>query len=117
MKKIALLGLMLVLGSGVGMAAQQRPDKKKVTTAVFATDIECESCVNKIMNNVPSLGRGIKEVEPNIETQELTVVYDASKNSAEQISERLAALRVQAELKSLDGEPAGEVKTEAAQQK
>lgn len=105
MKKIALLGLMLVLGCGVG-SAQQRVDKKKVSTAVFATDIECEGCVNKIMNNVPSLGRGIKDVQPDIETQELTIVFDASKNSVEQLAERLAALRVQAELKSLDGVPA-----------
>lgn len=110
MKKIALFGLMLVLGCGV-CSAQQRADKKKVSTAVFATDIECEGCVNKIMNNVPSLGRGIKDVQPDIETQELTIVFDASKNSVEQLAERLAALRVQAELKSLDGVPA-----EAAEQ-
>ena len=30
-------------------------------TTVFVTDIECDHCVKKIMDNVPSLGKGIKD--------------------------------------------------------
>lgn len=116
MKKIVWLSLMLLLGCGVCFA--QNRSGKKVSTVVFATDIECQGCVDKIMNNVPSLGRGVKDVQPDIETRELTIVFDASKNSVEHLAERLAALRVQAELKSLDGVPADQLEeTKAEEQK
>ena len=42
------------------MAAKPAAGKKIVTT-VFTADVDCEHCVNKIMNNVPSLGKGIKD--------------------------------------------------------
>ena len=55
MKKILLLCLALVMG--VGMCAAEKPANKKTVTTVFTTDIDCEHCVKKIMNNVPSLAR------------------------------------------------------------
>lgn len=66
MKKIVLLCLAALLGAGVCMAAKPAAQKKTVTT-VFVTDIDCEHCVNKIMNNVPSLGKGIKDVQVDLE--------------------------------------------------
>ena len=54
MKKILMLCLALVMG--VGMCAAEKPANKKTVTTVFTTDIDCEHCVKKIMNNVPSLG-------------------------------------------------------------
>ena len=55
MKKILMLCLALVMG--VGMCAAQKAADKKTVTTVFTTDIDCEHCVKKIMNNVPSLGK------------------------------------------------------------
>ena len=62
MKKILMLCLALVMG--VGMCAAEKPANKKTVTTVFTTDIDCEHCVKKIMNNVPSLGKGVKERRP-----------------------------------------------------
>lgn len=98
MKKIAMLCLALMLGAGVSMAAKPAAQKKTVTT-VFATDVDCEHCVKKIMNNVPSLGKGIKDVQVDLEKKEVTVVYDASKNSDENIVKGFASLKVKAEPK------------------
>ena len=98
MKKIAMLCLALLLGAGVSLAAKPAAGKKIVTT-VFAADVDCEHCVNKIMHNVPSLGKGIKDVQVDLEKKEVTVVYDASKNSDENIVKGLASLKVQAEPK------------------
>ena len=98
MKKIVLLCLAALLGAGVCMAAKPAAQKKTVTT-VFVTDIDCEHCVNKIMNNVPSLGKGIKDVQVDLAKKEVTVVYDASKNSDENIVKGFASLKVQAEPK------------------
>lgn len=51
-------------------------------TAVFVTDVDCAHCVDKILNNVPTLGRGIKDVQVDLQTKEVTVVYDASKTTS-----------------------------------
>lgn len=101
MKKIAMLCLALLLGAGVSLAAKPAAEKKTVTT-VFTTDIDCEHCVNKIMNNVPSLGKGIKDVQVDLPKKEVTVVYDASKNSDENIVKGFASLKVKAEPKKTE---------------
>ena len=91
MKKILMLCLALVMG--VGMCAAQKAADKKTVTTVFTTDIDCEHCVKKIMNNVPSLGKGVKEV---------TVVYDSTKNSDDNIVKGFASIKVKAEPKKAD---------------
>ena len=62
MKKFVLFCLALAMGVGV-CAAAGKPAAKKIVTTVFVTDIDCDHCVKKIMNNVPSLGKGIKDVK------------------------------------------------------
>lgn len=99
MKKLLMLCLTLVLGAGMATAAE-KPASKKIVTTVFVTDVDCEHCVQKIMNNVPSLGKGIKDVQVDLETKEVTVVYDASKNTDENIVKGFASLKVQAEPKA-----------------
>ena len=98
MKKLAMLCLALLMGAGVTMAAKPAAEKKTVTT-VFVTDIDCDHCVKKIMNNVPSLGKGIKYVEVDLPTTEVTVTYDASKNNDENIIKGFASIKVKAEPK------------------
>lgn len=97
MKKLLMVCLALVMGAGIATAA--KPAQKKIVTTVFVTDIDCEHCVQKIMNNVPSLGKGIKDVQVDLPKKEVTVVYDASKNSDEKIIKGFASLKVKAEVK------------------
>lgn len=98
MKKFFVICLALVMGTGVCMAEKPAGGKKTVTT-VFVTDIDCDHCVKKIMNNVPSLGKGVKDVQVDLSKKEVTVVYDASKNSDENIVKGFATLKVKAEPK------------------
>lgn len=92
MKKILMLCLALVMG--VGMCAAEKPANKKTVTTVFTTDIDCEHCVKKIMNNVPSLGKGVKDVQVDLPKKEVTVVYDGTKNNDENIVKGFASLKV-----------------------
>ena len=78
--------LCLALVMGVGMCAAQKAADKKTVTTVFTTDIDCEHCVKKIMNNVPSLGKGVKDVKVDLPKKEVTVVYDST---ATRISSRV----------------------------
>lgn len=98
MKKILMICLALVMGLGMCAAAGKPAQKKEVTT-VFVTDIDCEHCVKKIMNNVPSLGKGIKDVKVDLPKKEVTVIYDASKNNDENIVKGFATIKVKAEPK------------------
>ena len=76
MKKILMICLALVMGLGMCAAAGKPAQKKEVTT-VFVTDIDREHCVKKIMNNVPSLGKGIKDVKVDLPKKE--AARDAAK--------------------------------------
>lgn len=95
MKKIVMICLAVLMGAGI-CAAQKNSTKKSVTT-VFATDIHCEHCAKKIMNNVPSLGKGIQDVQIDVPTKQVTVTYDPAKNSDANIVKGLATLKVKAE--------------------
>ncbi len=99
MKKLIVCCLIALMGLGISTAAGADKQKTGTKTTVFATDIHCEHCANKIMNNVPALGKGIKDVQIDVPTKEVTVVYDASKNSDENIVKGFAKLKVKAEPK------------------
>ena len=108
MKKIVLLCLVALMGTGVCAAQKKQGAKKSTTTVVFRTDIDCEHCVKKIMNNVPSLGKGVKDVEADLKTKEVTVVFDASKNDIEHIVKGFESIKVKAEAVRIDGEQVAE---------
>ena len=93
MKKLLMVCLALLMGAGM-CAAAEKPAAKKTVTTVFVTDIDCDHCVKKIMNNVPSLGKGIKDVKVDLSKKEVTVVYDGTKNNDANIVKGLASLKV-----------------------
>ncbi len=103
MKKFLLCCLLAVLGCGLATLSAKEPAKKKekgqITTTVFMTDIHCEGCANRILNNVPMLGKGVKDVQVDVPTKEVTVTYDAAKTSPEKLVEGFAKVRVKAEVK------------------
>ena len=103
MKKFLLFCLALAMGVGV-CAAAGKPAAKKIVTTVFVTDIDCDHCVKKIMNNVPSLGKGIKDVKVDLPKKEVTVAYDGTKNDDANIVKGFASLKVKAEPKKAAAE-------------
>ena len=103
MKKFVLFCLALAMGVGVCVAAG-KPAAKKIVTTVFVTDIDCDHCVKKIMNNVPSLGKGVKDVKVDLPKKEVTVVYDGTKNDDANIVKGFASLKVKAEPKKAAAE-------------
>lgn len=100
MKKILLISLALLWSFGAFAASGSAKKEKKTVTTVFVTDIDCDHCVRKIMNNVPVLGKGIEDVRVDLSKKEVTVVYDASKNDDAHIVKGFASLKVKATPKS-----------------
>lgn len=102
MKKMLAICLALVLGAGVCMAQNNKPAKKQekqLTTTVFSTNLDCPNCAKKVENNVPSLGKGIKDLKIDLPTREVTITYDASKNNPETIIKGFESLKVEAQVK------------------
>ncbi len=94
MKKIVLMCLALAMGAGIATAAKPAAGKK-IVTSVF---------VKQILTTVPSLGRGVEEVEVDLATKEVKVTYDASKNNEAQLVKGFASLKVKAEPKPAEEE-------------
>lgn len=95
MKKLVLFALILTLGLALGTAKDKKAENVKTT--VFTADIHCENCSIKIMDNVPALGKGIKDVEVNVEEKTVTVTYDSQKNNDDKIIKGLKSLNVNAQ--------------------
>ncbi len=92
MKKLLSIALAVALTAFAVMAKE----KANVTTKVFKADVTCQNCADKIMNNVPSLGKGVKDVKVDVDKKTVTVTYDAAKNSSANIIKGLASLSVAA---------------------
>lgn len=101
MKKIFLICFALVLGMGMTLAQENKTTSKnnKLTTTVFETNLDCPNCAKKVETNVPVLGKGIKEVTIDPKTFDVTVTYDATKNSDANIIKGMQRLKVVATVK------------------
>lgn len=100
MKKLMMICLALMMGAGVCMA--QKPAKKaekQMQTTVFVTNLDCPNCAKKVENNVVSLGKGIKDLQIDLKTREVTVTYDATKNNDATIIKGFKSLKVDASVK------------------
>lgn len=96
MKKILFVCLAAALGLGIGSASAKDAKKASTVTTVFKTDIDCEHCAKRIMDNIP-FEKGVKDVKVDVPSKTVTVVYDASKNDAEGLVKGFAKIRVKAE--------------------
>ena len=71
MKKILFVCLMAALGLGTGSAAAKDAKKASTVTTVFKTDIDCEHCAKRIMDNIP-FEKGVKDVKVDVPSKEVT---------------------------------------------
>ena len=78
MKKSILLLTFLI----AAIAGEAKDLKAVVLTTT--PQMHCESCENRIKNNM-RFERGVKKIETNIAEQTVTITYDAEKTSVEKI--------------------------------
>lgn len=74
--KSKLLITMLTLIMGIGAA------NLRVLVVTPTPEMHCESCENKIKSNM-RFEKGVKKVETNLKTQEVSITYDPKKNNVE----------------------------------
>lgn len=85
MKRI-ILAFSMALFAATAMA-------KDIKTIVFTTtpQMHCENCENKIKNSVRFV-RGVKSIETNVDSQTVTIKYDADKTTPEKIRDGFAKI-------------------------
>ncbi|MBP5498228.1 MAG: heavy-metal-associated domain-containing protein [Muribaculaceae bacterium] len=98
MKKFLLLLVAIFACTSAALAEKQ-------AVAVLKADIHCDNCKDKILQNVKTLGDGIKDVKVDVPSQIVFVEYDAEKNSEANIIAGLGKLDVKAERASADKMP------------
>lgn len=84
-----LLTVILLVIFPVIMNAQEK--EKKTETVVYATSIDCDNCVNKIMSNLPQ-EKGIKDVNCDLSNKQVSVTYQKGKTNTEQIQRSIEKL-------------------------
>ena len=97
MKKFIICAIALLAFAGTVSAEAKEPQKKSVKTVVFDTDVDCPHCAKKILDNAAILGKGVKDVKVDVPTRKVTVTFDESKTSVDDIVKGMAKLRVKAE--------------------
>lgn len=92
--------ILFLLFAIAAMAAHAKDIKTMVVTTTPI--MHCESCENKIKNNL-RFEKGIKKIETDISNQAVTITYDADKNTQENIIKAFGKFGYEAEIKT-DGE-------------
>ncbi|MDR1680019.1 MAG: heavy-metal-associated domain-containing protein [Prevotellaceae bacterium] len=87
MKNLAVIFGILLLT----VSASAQKSTKNFTTTVFDVSLHCDNCVQKVESNI-AYEKGVKDLKVNLEKKEVTVTYDASKNSDEKLIEAFRKL-------------------------
>ena len=89
MKKLILLTFALFLA----VLTQAQSIKEVVFTT--EPDIHCESCVNKIKNNL-RFEKGVKAINPDLNTKLVTIKYDSEKTNPDNLIKAFAKIKYKA---------------------
>ena len=89
MKKLILLAFAMFFA--VVLHAQT------IKEVVFTTEpeIHCESCVNKIKNNL-RFEKGVKAINPDLNTKLVTIQYDSEKTNPDNLIKAFAKIKYKA---------------------
>ncbi|MFI3295987.1 MAG: cation transporter [Rikenellaceae bacterium] len=98
MKKIILMliACMVTFAATESFAAQKK-EKTVIATVELKADIDCENCVKKVMNYLPTQ-KGIKDVKVDLPTKVIKVSYDSGKTSTKNVITLLSKIGVKAKV-------------------
>lgn len=89
MKKLILLAFVLF----IAVLTQAQSIKEVVFTT--EPEIHCESCVNKIKNNL-RFEKGVKAINPDLDTKLVTIQYDSEKTNPDNLIKAFAKIKYKA---------------------
>ena len=70
---------------------------KDLRIAVFkVVQMECQNCEKKVVNNM-KFEKGLKKVNTDLESQTVTIIYDAEKTTVEKLKDGFKKFKYEAE--------------------
>lgn len=74
----------------------EKPSDRNVSEVVFATNMHCDKCVNKINENIAFV-KGVKDLKVSLKDQTIRIKYDNRKTSEKALAEAVRKLGYKAE--------------------
>lgn len=84
---IAIAAIMALSFASVDASAQ----KKQLQEVTFSCNLHCNSCVNKVKENI-SFEKGVKDLKVSLDEQSIYVKFDPSKTSVEKLQNAIGKL-------------------------
>ncbi len=97
MMAFGLVSINAVEVSAAESAISAKP-KKEYKTVVFDVQLDCENCAKKVRENI-AFEKGVKGLEVSVESQTVTVKYDADKTDVETLRLAIEKLGYKATVK------------------
>lgn len=98
MKNLRNLSAIIILFA-ITFSVNAQQKSKSTESVTYKTSIDCQACVDKIMTNLPQ-EKGIRDIKCDLETKEVTVVYQKTKNNPDEIKKSLEKLGYTAQQKN-----------------
>ena len=73
-----LCGSAVLVSAACSTSAVTAPSSKVYRTVIFKSNLHCENCVKKVVENI-SYVKGVKDLVVSLENQTITITYDAAK--------------------------------------
>lgn len=65
--------------------------KTELKTVVFATNLHCAKCVQKVEENI-AFEKGVKDLKVELESNTITITYDTKKTTEEKLAQAISKL-------------------------
>lgn len=105
MKRILLIAVAAVMLAAPFAATQaapfegfatEMPADKNVSEVVFATNMHCDKCVNKLNENLSFL-KGVKDLKVSLKDQTIKIKYDSRKTDEKTLADAIKKLGYKAD--------------------
>ena len=94
--KGVIIALGIVLFSTISYADKKK-DSKKTATVVFAVEMDCMGCVNKLEKNIP-YEKGVRNLKVDFKNQKVSITYKVDKTNEENLKKALEKLEFKVKL-------------------
>ncbi len=104
MKRILLIALATLTLTAPSVLAEvpafeyvaEKPADKNVGEVVFATNMHCDKCVNKLNENLAFI-KGVKDLKVSLKDQTIKIKYDSRKTDEKTLADAIKKLGYKAD--------------------
>lgn len=96
MKTFKLMLIAVCMLVGFNAMAQTEKKNNKESEVTFKSSIDCHSCEQKIMKNIP-FDKGVKDVKVDLDKKEIKIKYRTDKTDKEKLKKSIEKLGYTAE--------------------